>query len=195
EFRRRHKILEPHVNTFLWVWMYSLYTNFKIARLELTLKPFTEDRSLGFNPLGRFSLELTGLDMLPLALVLAPNVLGGLLSLPILRLFMALSLLGLVFFFLPLLPLRQKLLQAKGELLSWIGPRYTPVFERIDSGTEGRISQAFANELMAIEKIQRDVQRIHTWPFDTGVVVRISVIVFSVTAIVSARIIASLLGF
>ncbi len=36
---------------------------------------------------------------------------------------------------------------------------------------------------MAIEKIQRDVLEIYTCPFDTVVVVRLSVIVFSVTAL------------
>ncbi len=72
---------------------------------------------------------------------------------------------------------------AKGDLLRRIGPRYTRVFKQIDAGADGPISQAEVNELMAIEKIQRDVLEIYTWPFDTGVVVRLSVIVFSVTAL------------
>ncbi len=183
------------LNTFVWVLAVSLYTIFRIGRFELKLRPFTEDRSLGLKPLGRLSLKLTGLYVLFLAIIVLPNVLAGFLALPILGLFGAMSLLALALFFLPLLPLRRKLWETKGELLRRIGPRYTRVFERIDAAPTEPVSQADVNELTAIEKIQRDVQEIYTWPFDTGAVVRLSVIVFSVTAIVSARIIASLLGF
>lgn len=179
----------------MWVLVYSLYTILRMGRLELTLKPFTEDRSLDLKPLGRLSLQLTGLYMLFLAFIVVPNVLSGFLALPILGFFGALSLIAFALFFLPLLPLRRKLREAREELLGRIGPRYTRIFERIDTAPNGPVSQADVNELTAMEKIQRDVQEIYTWPFDTGVVVRLSVIVFSVTAIVSARIIASLLGF
>lgn len=183
------------LNSFIWVLSYALITIVRVGRMKLTLRPFTEDRSLGLKPLGRLALKLTGLYLLTLALIVVPNVLSGFLALPILGLFGAMALLALAMFFLPLLPLRSKLREAKQELLDRLGPRYTRVFERIDKGDGGPIGQAEVNELTAIEKIQRDVREIYAWPFDTGAVVRLSVIVFSVTAIVSARIIASLLGF
>ncbi len=80
---------------------------------------------------------------------------------------------------MPLLPLGRRLRETKGGCCA------------------ESVSQAEVQGLISVERIQRDVQEIYTWPFDTGVVVRLSAIIFSVaaTAIVSARTIASLLGF
>ena len=183
------------VNTFVWVLLYAILAIVRVGRMELTLRPFTEDRSLGLKPLGRLALKASGLYLLFVALIVVPNVLSGFLAIPLLLFFTAMSLLALAIFFLPLLPLRAKLSEAKAKLVARIGPRYTRVFERIDREEGGPVSQSDVNELTALEKIRRDVQEIYAWPFDTGVVVRLSVIVFSVTAIVAARIIASLLGF
>ncbi len=183
------------VITFLWVDLSSLYAIFKVGQLELALKPFTEDRVLGLKPLGRFSMQLVGHTMLVMALIVISSFFAGLVSIPILGLFLFLTLLSLMFFFLPLLPLRRKLHQAKAEVAAWLGPRYTSVFQRIKSDPEGEIGQGVYQELMALEKIQRDVREIHNWPFDTGMVVRLSVIASSVTAIVISRIIALLVGF
>ena len=177
------------INTFVWVWAYALYSTNRIGGLSLNLKPFTEDRSLGLKPFGRFSLQLTGLYVGLFAIIVLPNIAVGFSSLPLLALFAALFLSALIFFLLPLIPLRRQLLLAKRELLRRIGTRYTRAFERIDSSTGGEVDQKIVNELTAIDKIQRDVQQIYTWPFDVGIVVRLSVIILSVTAAVLARII------
>lgn len=180
--------------TFVWVWMYCLYSIFKMGRLDLRLQPFTEDRTLGLKPLGRFALRLSGMYIALLIIVIIPNLFIGLSSLPFLVVYAGFFLLALVFFFLPLLPLRGQLLRAKRDLLRRVGIRYTHVFERIDLGSEGHIEQEAVNELAAIDKIQRDVQQIHTWPFDVGIVVRLSAIILSVIAIILARIITITFG-
>ncbi len=180
--------------TFLWVLGYSFYAIYRVGRMELNLKPFTEDRSLGLNPLGRLALRLSGLYVLFVLFALVPNLLSVILAPPIVAIVLALTLLSFAFFFLPLLPLRRKLLTAKRDLLGRLGPRLTRLYREVDSEPGGKIGQEVVNELMALKEIQRDIQQIHNWPFDTGVVVRLSVIVFSVTAIVLSRIIASIFG-
>ena len=177
------------LNTFVWVWMYTSYSVHKIGKLSFSPRPFAQDRALGLKPFGRFSLQLTGSYVALIAIIVLPNIAVGFSSLPLLILFASLFLLAPISFLLPLLPFRRTLLRTKRELQGRIGVRYTRVFELVDARADGRIDQSIINELTAVDKIQRDVQQIHTWPFDAGVVVRLSAIVLSVTAIILARII------
>jgi len=50
-------------------------------------------------------------------------------------------------------------------------------------------------ELATIDKIQREIQAIKTWPFDVGVVAKLLTILLSVTAILLAGVIRKYLGF
>ncbi len=180
--------------TFLWILVYSFYTIYRIGRLELKLKHFSEDRSLGLNPLGRLSLRLTGFYVLFLAFEIVPDVLSALLTLPVLSLYVVVIILAFALFFVPLLPMRRQLRREKSDLLARLAPRFVRLYQKVDSSSGGEVGPDEANELRVLEAMKRDVERIHNWPFDTGVVVRLSVIVFSVTAIVLSRVIGSVLG-
>ena len=182
------------VNALIWVWIYSMYSVRKIGGLPLRLRPFTEDRSLGLKPFGTFSLQLTGLYLTMMALIAIPNAAAGFQSLPLLFFFAGLLLIAPILFLLPLLPLKRKLQRAKRELMAKMGVRYTRAYERIDGNPNGQIAPAVVSELLALGEIRRDVQQIRTWPFDAGVVLRLSAIVISVTAIVLARIVQRLFG-
>jgi hypothetical protein len=47
---------------------------------------------------------------------------------------------------------------------------------------------------MAIDKIQRDTQQMRTWPFDAGILAKLTaIIILELTAIVIARMIAIVL--
>ena len=179
--------------TFVWVLGYSFYTIYRVGQMELTLRPFTEDRSLGLKPLGLLSLTLTGFYVVLLLLNLVANW-PIIQSVAIQALLTAFILLSFGFFLLPLLPLRQKLMKARRDLLDQLSPRLTRVYDTISRGSEARIPLDVVNELTALRAMSADIQQIYSWPFDTGIVVRLSVIVFSVTAITLSQVIAALLG-
>ncbi len=164
--------------TFLWTFGYAMFSIHKMGSQPLQLKPFTEDKTLGLQPFGRESLRLTGIYLLVVSVILGVILFSS----PIPFLFsssvlLGFSMLGLALFILPLVSLHRQLSAAKKDKLRWIGPRYTALFgqmERVGDSKEDRI--LLASELSAIDKIQRDIQSIRTWPFDTGIVVRLATI-------------------
>ena len=48
---------------------------------------------------------------------------------------------------------------------------------------------------MAIDKVQRDLHQVHSWPLDTGIVVRLLAILLSITGILVSGIIRDFLHF
>lgn len=182
------------LSTFLWVWGYSLYSVYRMGKLPLGLKPFTEDRTLGLKPFGRASLLMTGAYVAFLSLFLIPQVIIGFASVALLAWGAAMMLVGVVFFLAPLVPLHTKLISARQELLGWIGPRYTTAMDSFRSTANGPVSQDLVGEFSVIEKVQHDVNQIHTWPFDTGLIVKLAAIIFSVVAIIGAKFVQIALG-
>ena len=180
--------------TFLWTWGYSMYSIYRMGRLPLKLKQFTEDRSLGLRPFATASLNITGIYLLLVSSALFFSILGGFGTFSILFPFLVLLVLGPVFFMLPLVGLRGQLLRAKRSLSEAVGQRYTRVMNLLDVSGREPIDGVVAGELVAIDKIQRDVQQIRGWPFDTGILVRLTALVLSVVAIILARVVANNLG-
>ena len=88
------------------------------------------------------------------------------------------SLLGLVVFLVPLFSLRERLVDAKNEKLAWITRRHTRAIESIESCGDGPIDASLVNELIAVDRIRTDLQRISGWPFNAGVVVKLVTVVF-----------------
>lgn len=177
------------MSTFLWVWSYSLYYVFRMGKDIRTLKPFTQDRTLGLKPFGRASLLFTVLSLLLVTIVVLPNIFLGFSSLPLLGYFVTLYILTTFFFLLPLFPLRRKLQQEKRKLLDAIGLQYTSIYKKLEPITGKDIDEHTVHQLLALDKLQRDAQLIHSWPFDTGIIFRLSAVLLSVAAIMISRII------
>ena len=159
-----------------------------MGKLPLRLKHYAEDKFLGLKPFATTTLRLTGLYIAIAVLLIIPSSFTPLVTLPTLALYVAITLLSLVFFFFPLLALRRKLIRAKQEAGSWIVPRYMQIVEKLETKNENASNGALVNELIAIDKIQRDIQQIRTWPFDTGILVRLTAIILTVAGILIARI-------
>ncbi len=172
--------------TLIWVYAYSMYSVYRMGKLPLGLKPFSEDKTLGLRPFGTTSLQLTGIYLTYAMALVTPYVLENP-SVANMSLLVGILLLSLVFFPLPLISLRSKLTQAKREKLSWIGPKYTQAIQRVEA-SDGPLSAGLSNELSAIKEIQRDIEQIHHWPFDVTAFARLSVVVLSIIAIILARI-------
>ncbi|MBI3116487.1 MAG: hypothetical protein HYZ12_04025, partial [Thaumarchaeota archaeon] len=156
---------------------------------------FTEDRTLGLKPFGRTSLQLTGVYVSFLASVFVTVVPLSEYSPPVIAVAISLLLLGLVIFFLPLLTLHSKLVAAKQEALQWISPQYSALVQKLRKDGLDNTDEKLYRELMAIDKIQRDINQVHGWPFDVGIVTRLAAIIFSVVAILLASLVRAILRF
>ena len=118
---------------------------------------------------------------------------GGAIPLDLALLFLVLFPIGLLLFVLPLRSLHGKLREAKREAMATIGSRYERLVRMVSSGAE--VDVAIANEMAVVVEIRRDIQQIHTWPFDTGIILRLAAVILSLAAILLSAIIRDLLRF
>ena len=174
--------------TLFWTFGYSLVTIYRMGKQPLRLKPFTEDRTLGLKPFGLASLRLTLIFVASWAMLTALQLLQGYVQVQILLADVGAFLLGFVIFLLPLFSLRQRLLSAKREKLRWISQRYTRIMQQFEENSDN-VDQKLVNELRVVDRALRDIQQISTWPFDTGILVRLLAVILSVVAIILARIV------
>lgn len=178
------------------IWAYWSITSGirRFGDSPLELRPYYEDAFLGLRPVGALALSLAfayfvfiGLFMLvvfagPSAPTTADIVgIGGFLS--------VLLLLGLVLFFLPLRRLHQRMVDEKRMEKNRLLPKLAPVFgggsDPVESDDLGRIFR--------LDMMDRKVSAMALWPYDVGILGRLSAIIASVIAILISRILALLL--
>jgi len=160
--------------TFLWTLGYSMYLIYKWGKLPIKLRSFAEDRTLGLSIYGRSSLLFVTLYIAGMLLTFPVFVYSGEAVVWSEAIF---SLLGVGIFLVPLFSLRGRLVEAKNEKLAWIKRRHARAIESIERCGDGPIDTALVNELIAVDNIRTDLQRISGWPFNTGVVVRLVTVV------------------
>ena len=183
-----------YADTFFWMFAYSMYKIFRTGRLPMNLKSFTEDRMLGLKPFGRVTLQLTGMyfGFVVIALIAEISQVGVVVS-GILLIF-GFILLGLGLFFVPQLSLHGKLVRAKQEAQAWVAPQHTRIMDTVRRHGVENIEERVLSQLSGVESIRRDIAQISSWPFDVGIVARLSAIVLSVTAILLSAVLRSFLG-
>ena len=77
--------------------------------------------------------------------------------------------------------------------MATIAPRYERLVGTVSSGAV--VDEKIANEMAVVLEIRRDIQLIHTWPFDTGIIIRLAAVILSLAAILLSAIIRDLLRF
>ncbi len=179
------------LSSVVWTyWSISLGIH-RFGAAPLELRPYYEDAFLGLKPLGALSLSLAfayfvfiGLFLLvlfgsPGSPTLADILgVGGFLS--------GLVLIGLVLFFLPLRRLHQRMLHEKHLEAARLRPKLATVFgESADSYPSEDIGR-----LLQLDMMDRKVSAMAVWPYDVGILGRLSAIALSVIAILISRIIA-----
>lgn len=180
--------------TALWTLGYSLVGIYRIGKLPMTLRPFTVDRTLGLRPFASTCLRLAAIYYGLVSFTIITDLDAPVTTAyAVLRTF-GFAFLGLLLFVLPLWSLHEKLRQAKAEKIVWINERYDRIVRKIESGADGPLEAGIQGELLGIDKIQRDIQSIRTWPFDMNSLAKLITILLSVTAILLARFIAPFLG-
>jgi len=156
--------------TFLWVFLSSMIAIYKMGRLPMRLRVFTDDRTLGLKPFANTSLHLITIYVVAILLTfpifLFPNFAVEL----SLTIFLVP---GLFFFLVPLFGLHKKMRDAKAEKSTLIGLRHSRVMNEVEAAGEAPLSEGLVNELPAIDSIKREIHQMHDWPFDIGTVARL----------------------
>lgn len=174
--------------TGVWAFTYSMWSLHLIGRAPLALKPFTEDSSLGLRPFGSAGLRLVGIYEVAILVAVIPMMFESKASLADIATFPVLGLVGFALFFLPLRSFRRQLSEARARELAWIGPRYQELVETVRGSRGAHVTEEIVGSLSVLDKIQRDINQIHTWPFDQAIVARLaSITVLPLTVAVVAR--------
>jgi len=181
--------------TALWTLAYSLVAIYRMGRLPLRLRPFALDRALGLRPFASTCLRLTGVYYVLTLLLIAPDIASIATPAFIFVQDFALVLFGLPLFLLPLRSLRAHLVRVRSEKMAWVNAWFHRVMQGVESREGAELPPGLQNELASIDKIQKEIQAIKTWPFDVGVVAKLLTILLSVTAILLAGVIRKYLGF
>jgi len=170
--------------TGIWLFFSSIWSLRKLAKESMKLKPSSEDSLFGLGPIGSISLALTliyfgalglrglgifasGVETHPMAINLAFELI--------------LMAFGLIMFLLTINVFHRKMVEQK-EL-----ERRRLFEERRALGNS--YSNSNCMQKLVVDYMERRLERIRTWPFDTAALSRISTILLSTTAITIARII------
>jgi hypothetical protein len=174
-----------------------VWTYFGISRgirrfgsAALQLQPYYEDAFLGLKPVGSLALSLATVYFGFIALFLVAVVSGGGTPAPaeivgVGGFLFGLIVLGILFFFVPLTNLHQRMMGEKRAARSALNPKLRTILQDLHGAGPADSSQTLRTDLM-----DRKVSGMAVWPYDVGILGRLSVIAASVTAILVSRIIA-----
>ena len=157
--------------TFLWVFLSSMVAIYKMGRLPLRLKIFTDDRTLGLKPFATTSLHLITIYVVAILLTFPIFLYPSFAVELSLTIFLVP---GLFFFLVPLFGLHKKMSEARAEKSQLIGLRHSRVMGEVEAAGEQPLGEGLVNELLAIDAIKREIHQMHDWPFDIGTVARLT---------------------
>ena len=183
---------------YIWMYGYSMVSMYRAGRNSLKLRPFTEDKALGLKPFGSASFQFSAVYFL---IVIGAWGLGNVIyyaNFPIEELLALITVFlsaGILLFIIPLLSLRRQLQGAKKRETRWLGMEYTKLVQRMKSTPKPTPEEdiLFSSKLTSLDKLQRDVKQIRTWPFDVQILERFIAIIASVVAITIANFVKLLL--
>jgi hypothetical protein len=177
------------------VWTYYTITMgiHRFSQAPWELRPYYEDPFLGLRPIGSLALTLASVYFGFIALLLLsvltsekpPRLedvlgVGGFLF--------GLILLGVSLFFLPLTRLHQRMVAEKRKARIALLPQLRALFEEPSNPSSGDD----LGRVFRVDMLDRKVAHMAVWPYDIGILGRLSVIAASVTAILISRILALL---
>jgi hypothetical protein len=178
------------IATLIWVMVYSMVSIYRMGKLQIRLTHFAKDYTLGLRPFGLATLRIYAVFTITFAYMTLPQYLVGIETDPNAPVGMLSFLLVMVaFFLLPLVGFHSKLVKAKRERLRWILERYAEIVRRFEERSPNDIDPNDTAELLAAKEVLRDVQQIRTWPFDTGILIRLVAFLLTVAGLLVARVI------
>jgi hypothetical protein len=184
-------VISLALSSVVWTYWSISKGMLRFSSAPLELRPYYEDAFLGLRPVGSLALSLATVYFGFIALFLlslltsssTPSIgdlvgVGGFLF--------GLILLGLFLFFLPLTKLHGRMIAEKRSARAALNPRLRTLFQE-SSPNPGSDDAA---HVLRLDLMDRKVAAMALWPYDIGILGRLSVIAASVTAILISRIIA-----
>lgn len=180
-------------STFIWTFATALLGLYNFGKRPLKLKPYINDRMLGLGPVGSLSLALTRSYFLA-ALLLAFTVLIS----PdpaSLALTIAIIVMGILFFFLPLKTCHDKLSDAKSKIHGEISDELSALMRTRDDRSTTDVSNGLTDikSIMILQMAEERARSIPAWPLDTPALGKFTLILVSVSAALISRVIISYL--
>jgi hypothetical protein len=178
-------VLSLGVSSTLWTYYSASRGIHKMGDVSLNLRPYFTDALLGLRPIGSLALYLAAAYFAALSLgalntIAFPTPLYGYVALGVM------ILLGLMFFFLPLIRLHRRMLLQKRVERSKVAEKMAGIF-RDDNEGSGQSEMA---RMFRLDMMERRITSIASWPFDMQIMGRLLVLVLSVTTVLIARVIA-----
>lgn len=175
----------------LWLFGASLYALYRFGKKGLNLKPYSECPMLGAKRIGSLSFSFSVSYFFGIGLFVAQSIFGEVASgqtvLVNLLAMLILIPIGLVLFVAPLASTHGKMVEAKKNEIASIGKRISGI---IDACTkEHQDSDDHMINLLTLENIEKKVMLIKTWPIDSPVLGKLSIVLLSVATTIIARII------
>jgi hypothetical protein len=179
--------------TFIWVYASSIKCLYNLGKQPVKLAEFYEDSHMGVKPLGSLSLSLAlvyfaGLGLVFFSFLSIPPPLEIAVGVMILG--------GIVLFLLPLNTIHQKMRAKKQLELEKLKVRYRPLRDAMDESLR-KSRKAEATELrriFAVDIIDRHVNSISEWPFDSRTLTWLSAIVLTVVVSIVTKYVTVLLS-
>jgi hypothetical protein len=185
------------VGTALWVYGTALWGLYRLGRGPLRLKPFYEDRTMGLRPLASLSLSLS-LAYFVLLLIMVLMLFIGPVRPEYVGTVIALLLLGVGLFFLPLLGAHRRMKEEKDALKKALQARWGEVVTRslaADDDADATASLvAHVDAVVALQALDRKVATVSTWPLDTSILSKLGVMIVPVLIGLLTQLAANLLG-
>ena len=162
----------------------------RFSGAPLELRPYYEDPFLGLKPVGSLALSLASvyfgfIALFLLALLTSPStpMIGDLVGVG--GFLFALIFLGVLLFFLPLAKLHRRMMAEKKGARAALNPQLRMLFQESPNRSSDDVGY-----LLRVDLMDRKVAAMALWPYDVGILGRLSVIAVSVTAILISRILA-----
>jgi hypothetical protein len=188
-------------STFTWVYFSSLLGLYELSKGPLKTKPYYEDEMLGLRPMGSLTLSIASTYFIGLGMTaLLPLVLSfdSSSSLVHIGLLFVLTLLGAVFFFLPLYTIHNKMVEVKNRARESLRLKMIKAVERQSEaqkgGSESPLSEmkdtlSHLTTALTFNIEEEEVGKILTWPLDMPILSSARTMILSITTIILANII------
>ncbi len=194
----------PILGAFVWVYVSSTLGIYRLGLGSLQMKSYLQDPVLGLRPLGSLSFALAwpylatlGIAALWISLGVGPGFLF----------IVALLIVGVVMFFLPLYEVHRRMVRERERARASVRDHLWERPEKVDT-IEGEVGDPTLLDVMnrlarleeagraerRLDRAERRIDEIHAWPFDTRIVGRLAALTLTVVAVLLTRYVATLFG-
>jgi len=174
--------------TFIWIYTSSIRGLYQLGKYHLRFVSFYEDSHLGMKSLGSISLSFAWVYFLGIGLVFFSS---NPVAIPLLLALLALIVIGVVLFFLPLQTVHQKMTKEKQAAQKLLRKHLAQIAAALE-----RNDEAFSEitDVLVFQMLEQKVTKISEWPFDTAALSWFSAIVITVLGTIITRYLLIFLG-